>query len=139
MQALALDWLQNQNQSARSCWIAGYSFGAWIGLHLLMRRPEIDGFIIVAPPVTMFDFNFLAPCPSHGLVISAEKDELVPEESISKLMKLLSAQRGICVTHEAIARANHSFHGCIEDMSKKAEAYLRKTEKMPRTEQRSSK
>ena len=48
--ASALDWLQLQNPDARSCWIAGVSFGTWIAMQLLMRRPEIDGFICVAPP-----------------------------------------------------------------------------------------
>ena len=42
---VALDWLQSVNPEARQCWIAGYSFGAWIGLQLLMRRPDINNFI----------------------------------------------------------------------------------------------
>src|SRR5882672_7695290 len=41
--ASALDWAQSINPEARSCWIAGFSFGAWIGMQLLMRRPEIEG------------------------------------------------------------------------------------------------
>src|ERR1700756_4409857 len=61
--AAALDWLQTMNADAKSCWIAGYSFGAWIGMQLLMRRPEIDCFISVAPPANSYDFGFLAPCP----------------------------------------------------------------------------
>ena len=45
--ASALDWMQSVNPNASGCWIGGYSFGAWIGMQLLMRRPEIDGFIAV--------------------------------------------------------------------------------------------
>ena len=45
--AAALDWAQSVNPDARSCWIAGVSFGAWIGMQLLMRRPEIEGFISI--------------------------------------------------------------------------------------------
>src|SRR3546814_10687549 len=45
--ATALDWLQTYNPNARYCWIAGFSFGAWIGMQLLMRRPEITGFVSV--------------------------------------------------------------------------------------------
>ena len=33
--AAALDWLQSYNPNAASCWVAGYSFGAWIGMQLL--------------------------------------------------------------------------------------------------------
>ena len=61
--ASALDWLQSLSADARQCWIAGYSFGAWIGMQLLMRRPEISGFVSVAPPANFYDFTFLAPCP----------------------------------------------------------------------------
>ena len=67
--AAALDYLQSLNANARGCWVAGFSFGAWIGMQLLMRRPEIAGFVSVAPPANQYDFSFLAPCPSSGLII----------------------------------------------------------------------
>src|SRR5688572_26958771 len=35
--AAALDWLQTYNPDAGACWISGFSFGAWIGMQLLMR------------------------------------------------------------------------------------------------------
>jgi alpha/beta superfamily hydrolase len=41
--ASALDYLQAMNTNAKHCWVAGFSFGAWIGMQLLMRRPEITG------------------------------------------------------------------------------------------------
>ena len=72
--ATALDWLQAYNPDAQTCWIAGVSFGAWIAMQLLMRRPEIEGFISVAPPANLYDFTFLAPCPSSGLMVNGAKD-----------------------------------------------------------------
>ena len=51
--ASALDWLQTYNENASACWIAGFSFGAWIAMQLLMRRPEINGFVAVAPPAVL--------------------------------------------------------------------------------------
>ncbi|RZJ86344.1 MAG: alpha/beta hydrolase, partial [Brevundimonas sp.] len=45
--ATALDWLQSSNPAATQTWVAGYQFGAYIGMQLLMRRPETDGFISV--------------------------------------------------------------------------------------------
>ena len=38
--ASTLDYLQLHVPNARSCWVAGFSFGAWIAMQLLMRRPE---------------------------------------------------------------------------------------------------
>ena len=49
-------------------------------MQLLMRRPEIRGFISIAPPANMYDFTFLAPCPSSGIIIQGEADEVVTPE-----------------------------------------------------------
>src|SRR3546814_8492609 len=41
--ASALDWVQQIHPEAETTWVAGVSFGAWIGMQLLMRRPEVRG------------------------------------------------------------------------------------------------
>ena len=123
--ASALDWLQSQNPNAPTCWIAGFSFGAWIGMQLLMRRPEIDGFISVAPPANMYDFTFLAPCPSSGLIIHGDKDDVVPAESVKKLVDKLSLQKGITIDHTTIKGANHFFQDAtLDKLVKSIEKYL---------------
>ena len=122
--ASALDWLQAYNPSASSCWIAGFSFGAWIGMQLLMRRPEIASFISVAPPANMYDFGFLAPCPSSGLVIHGDSDEIVPKEAVQKLVAKLSAQRDIKITHRVIPGANHYFYNHLPQLEQAVESYL---------------
>ncbi|TQS72993.1 alpha/beta fold hydrolase [Rhodobacteraceae bacterium] len=107
--ASALDYLQTQNPNSKHCWVAGFSFGAWIGMQLLMRRPEITGFISVAPPANMYDFSFLAPCPSSGLVINGTNDRVAPPKDTQTLVSKLSEQKGITVTHEQIEGADHFF------------------------------
>lgn len=122
--ASALDWLQAYNQNSRECWIAGCSFGAWIGMQLLMRRPEITGFISVAPPANMYDFTFLAPCPSSGLMLTGDKDEIVPYESVKKLVDKLNQQKDITVQHDVVAGANHFFQGKLDEMENAVAAYM---------------
>ena len=107
--ASALDWLQTYNPNAAACWIGGFSFGAWIGMQLLMRRPEIDSFISVAPPASMYDFTFLAPCPSSGLIVHGDADEIVAPESVQKLVNKLSHQRDIKIDYQIVPEANHFF------------------------------
>jgi hypothetical protein len=107
--AAALDYLQTQNPNARGCWVAGFSFGAWIGMQLLMRRPEITGFVSVAPPANLYDFSFLAPCPSSGLIINGEADRIVPMADVVGLVNKLKAQKGIQITHTTVPEANHFF------------------------------
>ena len=72
--ASVLDWLQQHNTNSKICWVAGFSFGSWVAMQLLMRRPEINGFVCISPPANIRDFSFLAPCPSSGLIINGEKE-----------------------------------------------------------------
>ena len=114
--ASALDWMQELNQNAPYTWVGGFSFGAWIGMQLLMRRPEIEGFISVAPPANLHDFSFLAPCPSSGLIIQGEKDDLVTLEPVAQLCDKLHAQKGIEIDHRTVGGANHFFHEKVDDL-----------------------
>ncbi len=122
--ASALDWLQSFNPDAKGCWIGGFSFGAWIAMQVLMRRPEIDGFIAAAPPANMFDFTFLAPCPSSGLVLQGSCDELVPEPDVAKFADKLAHQREIVVDYRKIEGADHFFNDHIDDFSDHIDDYL---------------
>jgi alpha/beta superfamily hydrolase len=122
--ASALDWLQIVKPDAKYCWIAGVSFGTWIAMQLLMRRPEIDGFICVAPPSNLYDFSFLAPCPSSGLMINGEKDRVVPSNSVAELSAKLKTQRGIKIDHEVVPGANHFFEGKIPELEAVVGSYL---------------
>jgi alpha/beta superfamily hydrolase len=122
--ASALDWLQTYNQNAAGCWIGGFSFGAWIGMQLLMRRPEIDSFISVAPPASMYDFSFLAPCPSSGLIVHGDQDEIVSVESVQKLVNKLSHQRDIKITYQILKGANHFFTDQMPQLEETISDYL---------------
>lgn len=107
--ASALDYLQAMNPNSKHCWVAGFSFGAWIGMQLLMRRPEITGFISVAPQANMYDFSFLAPCPSSGLIVNGTADRVAPPKDTQALVGKLREQKGITITHEEIEGADHFF------------------------------
>lgn len=109
--AAALDWLQSVNPAASSVWVAGFSFGAWIGMQLLMRRPEIHGYVSISPPANIYDFNFLAPCPNEGLIVQGDKDQVVNIESVNKLVEKLKDQRGQNgVDYRVIEGAGHFFN-----------------------------
>ncbi len=122
--ASALDWLQTYNPNASACWIGGFSFGAWIGMQLLMRRPELDGFLSVAPPANMFDFSFLAPCPASGLIVHGDRDEIVPEASVTRLVNKLSAQKDIKIDYRRVEGANHFFNEKSEELGRLVDDYL---------------
>ncbi|MDA7599031.1 alpha/beta hydrolase [Alphaproteobacteria bacterium] len=122
--ATAMDWLQAQNPASRQCWIAGFSFGSWIGMQLMMRRPEIRGFISVAPPAITHDFSFLAPCPASGLIINGEEDTEVPPDAIHKLVERLSIQKGVKIDINILAGANHFFSDHLDPLIGNISDYL---------------
>ena len=122
--AAALDWMQSYSPNSSSCWVAGISFGAWIGMQLLMRRPEIKGFIAVAAPANSYDFSFLAPCPSSGLMVHGDRDESVPLTSVEKLVHKLHHQRDIRIDYRVVPGADHSFRDHTEELEAHVADYL---------------
>jgi alpha/beta superfamily hydrolase len=122
--ATAMDWLQAQNPASRQCWIAGFSFGSWIGMQLMMRRPEIRGFISITPPASTHDFSFLAPCPASGLIVHGEEDDVVPSETVHKLVERISIQKGVKIDVDVVPGANHFFSNHLDEMIARVGAYL---------------
>ena len=129
----ALDWLQAANPSAKVCWIGGFSFGAWIGMQLLMRRPEIGGFVAVAPPAGMLDFGFLAPCPASGLIINGDQDQVVAPAATLKLVAKLKQQRDIRVEHHIVPGADHFFYSHLPQLGQIVEDYVAQATPKPMT------
>ncbi|MBR3501847.1 MAG: alpha/beta hydrolase [Alphaproteobacteria bacterium] len=121
---LALDWLQSINRESKQCWVAGYSFGAWIGMQLLMRRPDISNFIAVTPPANEKDFSFLAPCPTSGLIIQGGQDKIVPPMSSANLARHLNQQRNIEVDFALIDDGDHMYNGHLKDLYKVTGQYV---------------
>ena len=122
--ASALDWVQQVHPEAQVTWVAGVSFGALIGMQLLMRRPEIRGWLSIGAPASMYDFSFLAPCPASGIFIHGAQDTVVQPQAVTKLVEKLRTQKHITVHHEEIPRANHFFENEQEELMKSVDNYL---------------
>src|ERR1700748_673453 len=124
--ATALDWLQSTNPTASQCWVAGYDFGAWIGMQLLMRRPETDGFISVSPPTNMSDFSFLAPRPASGLILHGSNDTVVPPIEAERVVSTLRTQKRIVIDYGLVEGAWHFWAENLPDVEQRVGDYLDK-------------
>ncbi len=122
--ATALDWLQLNNPTGSINLIAGFSFGAWVAMQLIMRRPEINNFIMVSPPVNKYDFSFLSQCPISGFVIQGDRDSIVSEESVLELVNKLSKQKNIIVDYKLIQGGDHFFRNKIGEFTQAISDYL---------------
>ena len=128
--AAALDFVQRNNPNSNESWVIGFSFGALICMQLLMRRPEIFRFIAISPQPNIFDFNFLAPCPTSGLVVYGNNDQLVPKESIEQLKIKLVNQKNITVEFNELDNANHSFSNKDDKFNDTLNKYIKKESRL---------
>ena len=125
--AYAFDWMQQFNSNSPFCWIGGYSFGALISMQLMMRRPEIEGFVSISPPAGTEDFSFLAPCPSSGLIIHGDKDAHIPLDAVKKLSQKLDGQKNISVNLSIVKGADNFYKDNMDNLSKEVASYLDKS------------
>ena len=124
--ASALDWLQTIYPHVSRFWVAGFSFGAWIAMQLLMRRPEMEGFVSISPPANTHDFNFLAPCPVSGQIVQGTNDTVVLKASVDTLVNKLRNQRGIDIDYKVIEGGDHFFTDHLPLVIQSVHGYLDK-------------
>lgn len=123
--AMALDWLRTECPMSSATLMSGFSFGAWIAMQLVMRRPEVTHFISVSPPVNNHDFSFLSPCPVPGLIIQGDSDSVVPESAVSDLAHRLVKQKNTDISYKVIPGADHFFREKIGELNEEVNDYLR--------------
>ncbi len=87
-------------------WLAGFSFGAYVATrsHVAVAAERL---LLVAPPVTMFDFAPLPPVTIPCMVVQGGRDEVIAPPAVSAWV---SAQRQR-PDYRWMADADHFFHG----------------------------
>jgi alpha/beta superfamily hydrolase len=122
----ALAWLQATSPASRQIWIAGYSFGSWIGAQLTAHTPGVDGFIAVSPPAGHYDFSFLAAVDTLTLVLHGSADDIAPAADVGRLAAELAARPGGGVDYQLVEGASHFWAGGDAELSRRINAYLDK-------------
>lgn len=92
--------------------LAGFSFGAYVQ-HRLRQRLDARRLILVAPAVTLYEFD---PVPEDTVVIFGDADEVIPPAAIERW-----AQQQRLPT-QVIPGAGHFFHGKLAELKQAFEA-----------------
>ena len=105
--ASAMDWIQTTYAEACAFWMGGFCFGAWVGLQLLVRRPEIKGFVVGNLPVDTHDFGFLTPCPTSGLVLHGRNASVSSTRSVNMIVEKMMSQKHLRIQYDIVDGASN--------------------------------
>ena len=83
----------------------GYSFGAWVGFPVAVEDNRIQGMIGIAPPLEMYDFEFLKGCKKNKLIIAGSRDLFCPTTLLEKWYQPLDEPKSLVL----IQGADHFF------------------------------
>ena len=128
--AVALNWLQDKHPKEH--WIIGFSWGSWLGLQLTMRRPEIDGYVLISPPAYHYAFDFISPCPIPGLIIQGNDDDISKENYSYELYTKLSKQKNAQVKYHVIEGADHLYTKHKPELIDEIGSFIKQTRSVDR-------
>jgi alpha/beta superfamily hydrolase len=103
--------------------VIGYSFGAAMAARA--TRPGVPDapLVLIAPPLAMYDLDFLGERPGRILLVAGSADEYCPVEALHRLAGLTAADERV------IEGANHLFFGKLYPLGEAIGAWL--AEKVP--------
>jgi len=115
--ALGLDYL-SEHYPGEPVFLAGFSFGARVGLEVGTHDPRVSFLIGIGTPVSIaerdYDFSFLTQCRKPLLLVHGERDEFGSVEDLRALAARVPPEANVRV--EIIGGAGHFFDDQLEDL-----------------------
>jgi len=94
-------------------WLAGFSFGSWVGSKWALSDPHVERMILLGVPVDRNvddrSFEHLTKLPAPTLLIQGERDKYGSPESVTRLAERLRAFGKVEV--RILPGADHFFTG----------------------------
>jgi alpha/beta superfamily hydrolase len=117
---LGLDYL-SEHYPGEPLFLAGFSFGARVGLEVGTRDPRVHFLIGIGTPVSIserdYDFSFLAQCRKPLLLVHGERDEFGSLEDLRALASRIPPEANVRL--EIIEGAGHFFDDQLEDLRRR--------------------
>jgi len=92
--------------------IAGFSFGAWVGLRVAAADDRVQAMIGLGVPARMFDGNYLKDSHKPKLIIQGTNDELAPYDLAVHWFEQVPAPKSLV----AVQGADHFFQGRLDEV-----------------------
>jgi alpha/beta superfamily hydrolase len=102
--------------------LVGYSFGAGVGLPVAIEDARVKGMVAIAPPLEMYDFDFLKGSKKDKLVIVGNRDLYCPIERLKELYQHLEDPKSLVM----IQGADHFFFRHVKSLMPPLREFFRK-------------
>lgn len=119
-----LDWLENEFHLPML--LAGFSFGAAVGLKAACTHDRVTAMIGLGVPVVAdeertYNFDFLSDCAKPKLFVSGSRDTFSPQAKLRELVNNLPEPKKLVF----IEAADHFFEGRLRELREVIEAWVR--------------
>ncbi len=119
--AAALGWLA-ATVGPVPVFLAGYSFGAWVGSRAALRGAGLTGFAAVAPPLALYPMGELARLDLPRLVVAGGCDAYCPPDRLDAWLAGASGR----VEVARIPTADHFFVGLEDEVGEAVAGFFRR-------------
>jgi len=102
--------------------LVGYSFGARVGLPVAIEDARVKGMVAIAPPLEMYDFDFLKGSKKEKLVIVGNRDLYCPIERLREFYQHLEDPKSLVM----IQGADHFFSTHVKSLTLPLREFFRK-------------
>ena len=116
----ALNFLAKQFPGAPLL-LAGFSFGAWVGLRVGCEDRRVSHLIGLGIPVNSSDFSFLRHCKKPKLFVQGSKDQYGAVERVKRLVPSLPGENHLVV----VEGVDHFFAGKLDQLDAAITNWLR--------------
>ena len=117
----AIEFLSSKGDGP-SVILVGYSFGAMVGLPVAVEDARVKGMVAIAPPLEMYDFDFLKGSKKDKLVIVGNRDLYCPIGPLKELYQHLEDPKSLVM----VEGADHFFSYHVKSLTPPLREFFRK-------------
>lgn len=115
----ALSYLQGRLPGAEVV-LAGFSFGAWVGLRVGCQEERVTALVGVGLPTNMSDFSYLTTCRKPKLFVQGTDDQFGAPGAVEEVVEQAAEPKELIW----IQNADHFFAGHLQELRRAISEHL---------------